>query len=114
MADKHWSMTAAFAQIDSCKFECEAGPLANNVAYQWLKGAAKVGPELWPGQGVYFQVEADTPAGLVKAWCRRVVGYRVGPVPNLSVAFHLTTDDIEVHITMGQHSSVASAGAFSI
>jgi len=56
------SMATAIEQIAKCGFECEAGPLANNVGWQWLTAAAKVGPEFWPGQGVWFEVEA-TAAG---------------------------------------------------
>ncbi len=55
---KHWSVPMALDQIRKCDFECGGGPLANNVAWQWLEAAAKIGPEFWPGQGVWFVVEA--------------------------------------------------------
>lgn len=59
MTGKHWSIATALEQIDKCAFECEGGPLANNTAYIWLKDAAQVGPEFWPGQGVWFEVVAE-------------------------------------------------------
>lgn len=65
---KHWSMKSALDQIAYCEFECEGGPLKNNVAWQWLVGAARVGPEFWPGQGVYFEVEAETAGQKLKKW----------------------------------------------
>jgi hypothetical protein len=78
MTDKHWSMATALEQIDACGFECEAGPLANNVAYQWLKGAAKVGPEFWPGQGVWFEVTAEAAGRKLAQWVHfYVVGCRM-------------------------------------
>ncbi len=55
--DKHWSIKTALEQINRCNYECEGGPLKNNVAWRWLEGAAKVGPEFWPGQGVYYEVQ---------------------------------------------------------
>lgn len=55
---RHWSISSAFEQIEKCGYECEGGPLANNDAYVWLKEAHRVGPEFWPGQGVYFNVKA--------------------------------------------------------
>lgn len=65
---KHWSIKTAIEQIDSCGFECEAGPLANNIAYQWLKDAAKVGPEFWPGQGVWFEITAEIQGFKLRKW----------------------------------------------
>ena len=56
---KHWSIKTAIEQIKSCAFECEAGPLTNNAGWQWLEAAAQVGPQFWPGQGVWFEVEAE-------------------------------------------------------
>jgi hypothetical protein len=54
-----WNFADALAQIDDCRFECEAGPLANNVAYGWLRLAAKEGPEFFPGQWVWFEICAE-------------------------------------------------------
>ena len=62
---KYWSMKTALEQIDKCQFECDGGPLSLNDAYIWLKGAAKIGPEFWPGQGVYFEIDATAPTGQV-------------------------------------------------
>ena len=60
---KHWSMKSAIEQIDKCAFECEGGPLSMNDAYIWLKGAAESGPAFWPGQGVYFEIDAIAATG---------------------------------------------------
>ncbi len=69
MSDKkHWSIETALDQIRKCDFECEAGPLANNVAWQWLEAAAKVGPTFWPGQGVWYQVEAEAAGKKLTQW----------------------------------------------
>lgn len=57
--DKHWSIETALKQISSCNFQCEAGPLSKNEAWDWLERAAKIGPEFWPGQGVWFEVVAE-------------------------------------------------------
>lgn len=59
MSDKHWSMKTALEQITKCGFECEAGPLSANIAWQWLLQTAKVGPEFLPGQGVFYEVKAE-------------------------------------------------------
>lgn len=69
MGMKHWSIETALEQIRKCDFECEGGPLSNNVAWQWLETAAKVGPQFWPGQGVWYEVDATTATGKVlKGW----------------------------------------------
>jgi hypothetical protein len=65
---KHWSMEAAIAQIQKCDFECEGGPLANNDGWRWLVAAAKVGPEFWPGQGVWFEVAAEAAGKKLAQW----------------------------------------------
>ena len=65
---RHWSIKEAIEQIDKCGFECEGGPLSMNDAYTWLKGAAKIGPEFWPGQGVYFEVEATAGGQRLTQW----------------------------------------------
>jgi hypothetical protein len=65
---KHWSMKSALEQITKCGFECEGGALDNNDAWIWLVGAAKVGPEFWPGQGVWFEVEAEASGVKVHQW----------------------------------------------
>lgn len=78
MSKKHWNMKSALHQIDACNFTCEAGPLAMNVAYRWIKDAAKVGPEFWPGQGVYFEVEAETAGVKMSKWVHfYIVGCRM-------------------------------------
>lgn len=66
---KHWSMTTAIEQIQKCGFECDGGSLDRNDAWTWLCRAAERGPEFWPGQGVWCEVEALTQSGMtVKQW----------------------------------------------
>ncbi|MBA8904853.1 hypothetical protein [Aminobacter ciceronei] len=65
---KHWSMATAIEQVEKCAFECEGGPLANNDAWRWLVGAAKIGPEFWPGQGVFFEITAEASGKTLKQW----------------------------------------------
>ena len=78
MSDKHWSIKTAIEQIESCSFECEAGPLANNVGWRWLIAAAKVGPEFWPGQGVWFEIEAEAAGKILRQWVHfYIVGCRM-------------------------------------
>ena len=62
------SLASAIEQIAKCDFECEAGPLANNVGWQWLTAAAKIGPKFWPGQGVWFLVEATAVGKTLTQW----------------------------------------------
>lgn len=66
--DKHWSIKTALEQIDKGAFECEGGPLALDQAYIWLKAAAEVGPEFWPGQGVFYQVTAEAGGTKLTKW----------------------------------------------
>lgn len=51
-----WNVKSALEQIQKCDFECEAGPLGNNVAFMWLSGVIKGGPKFYPGQTVYYAV----------------------------------------------------------
>lgn len=68
MSKLHLSIATAIEQIEKCDFECEAGPLANNVGWQWLIAAAKVGPEFMPGQGVWFEIEAEAAGKKLTQW----------------------------------------------
>lgn len=36
----NWNNRTAVQQVEQCGFECEAGPLANNDAWIWLRKAA--------------------------------------------------------------------------
>lgn len=67
-AAHHWCRDTALAQIEKCDFECEAGPLKNNVAWQWLKKALDIGPKFLPGQGVYVQVTSEKDGTPLSAW----------------------------------------------
>lgn len=64
----YWNMQAALEQIAKCQYECEGGHLESNDAWRWLVAAAKVGPEFWPGQGVYYQVQAEAAGKTLKQW----------------------------------------------
>lgn len=75
---KHWSMETAIAQIQKCAFECEGGPLENNDAWRWLVEASRQGPEFWPGQGVWFEVEATAAGKTLTQWVHfYIVGCRM-------------------------------------
>lgn len=67
---KHWSIETAIAQIKNCEFSCEAGALEQNEAWAWLEAAAKVGPQFWPGQGVWYEVSATVQGVELKGWKR--------------------------------------------
>lgn len=41
-----WTFATAIAQIESCEFHCVAGPLTNNVAWQWLRKALADAPSV--------------------------------------------------------------------
>lgn len=51
-----WDNHSALDQIAGCHFECEAGPLANNVAWRWLKDRLENGPKYAMGQPVEMDV----------------------------------------------------------
>ena len=67
---KNWTVRDAVEQINSCNFACEAGPLAQNTAWQFLEAALRVGPEFWPGQCVYYEVTATSMGQTLKQWHR--------------------------------------------
>lgn len=73
-----WSMKTAIEQITRCGFSCEAGTIENNAAWQWLVGAAKVGPEFWPGQRVWFKITAEAAGKQLSSWVNfYIVGCRM-------------------------------------
>jgi len=51
-----WDNYSAIDQITKCHFECEGGPLANNVAWRWLKERIDDGPRYAMGQVVEMDV----------------------------------------------------------
>lgn len=63
-----WDAQSAVAQIDKCDFECDGGPLANNVAYRWLKERLAEGPRFMPGQRVWFEVTAEANGIKLAQW----------------------------------------------
>lgn len=106
---KHWSPATALEQIDSCGFECEGGPISMNVAYQWLKGAAKVGPTFWPGQGVYYEVTAEVAGQKLSKWAHYyIVGCVMDSTTEARVwKYHLSDDPpAPWHYGTVQHQNV--------
>lgn len=68
-----WSVPTALMQIVDCEFACEAGPLSNSVAWEWLKNALKDGPKYLMGQTVWHEVQAEVADQLLTKW----VGFTV-------------------------------------
>jgi hypothetical protein len=64
----NWNMQTALDQIQSCGFECEGGPLSNNVAWRWLVDAAANGPEFYPGQRVWYEVKTTVAGVPLSGW----------------------------------------------
>lgn len=56
---KTWDIHSAVKQIKGCDFECEAGPLTNNVGWAWLASTLESGPKYALGQLVYYEVSAE-------------------------------------------------------
>ncbi|MCX7585056.1 hypothetical protein [Phenylobacterium sp. 58.2.17] len=50
---------AAIDQIEKCGFECEGGPLSNNVGWRWLKAHLDGGPLYCLGQSVNYTVAGE-------------------------------------------------------
>lgn len=65
---EQWTLATAIEQIQSCDFECEAGPLTKNVAWQFIVDAAKIMPKYMPGQGVWFEVTAQAAGKTLAQW----------------------------------------------
>lgn len=65
---KHWNAQDAIKQLLACGYECEAGSLAMNDAFIWLKGALEIGPKFLPGQGVWFKVSAEAAGVKLEKW----------------------------------------------
>lgn len=66
----------AFKQLESCNFECEAGPLAKNTAFQWLANhlSGREAPAFLPGQKVWMLVEAEVHGVKLSKWAPFFVG----------------------------------------
>lgn len=78
MSAKLWTIADAIKQIEACNFECEAGPLTNNIAWQFIVAQSKVGPEFSPGQGVWFEIDATAAGVTLRQWVHfYVVGVRM-------------------------------------
>lgn len=108
---KHWSMKTAIEQIAKCGFECEGGPLANNDAWRWLVDAAEVGPEFWPGQGVYFEVVAETAGIEIKQWRHfYIVGAEMGSDTERRFWRYTLSDDVPSPWHYGKVSFIGIRG----
>lgn len=66
-----WNTKTAIEQIESCNFECEAGPLKNNTAWAWLKSAS-----LDPAVNTYDERDA-----LLREAARILELYAAVPLP---------------------------------
>jgi hypothetical protein len=66
-SDTRWNARTAIEQIEKCGFECEAGPIEQNTAFVFVRDALALGPEFFMGQGVFYTVTAESPAGPVEA-----------------------------------------------
>ena len=64
---------SAIAQIEKCDFECEGGPLSNNVAYAYLKERLLAGPQFLPGQWVFYEVKAEVSKITLSKWTKLCV-----------------------------------------
>ena len=65
---KLWTAAEAIKSLNSCEFECIAGPLKNNTAWQFLEKQAEVGPKFYPGQGVWFEVIGELSGIKLSKW----------------------------------------------
>lgn len=63
-----WTLDDALAQIEKCGFECEGGPIENNVAFRWLRNVQRVAPKFLPGQQVFFEVSAEAGGVKMSQW----------------------------------------------
>lgn len=66
MPKQYFDRDTALAQIRSCAFACEAGPIEMNVAFKWLSDALERGPKFLPGQGVLAKVSAKAAGTLLE------------------------------------------------
>lgn len=73
MTKAEYTIASAIAQVEKCDFECEAGPLANNTGWRWLKAQAEAGPKFYLGQWVYHEVAADVVGVKISQWVRLCV-----------------------------------------
>lgn len=89
-----WDMYTAVEQIDWCKFENEAGPLANNVAWRWLKDRIDNGPRFAMGQVVEMDVGGEIGGVHISQVCKfTIVGIHMGSDDaRLTYAYDLSDD----------------------
>lgn len=59
---------SALKQINACSFQCDGGPLSKNTAWKWLEERLAQGPKFWPGQWVYYLVQAEIQGIMLHKW----------------------------------------------
>jgi len=65
---KLWTAAEAIKSLSECEYECVAGPLKNNTAFQFLTKQAEIGPRYYPGQGVWFEVAVEMSGIKLSKW----------------------------------------------
>ena len=69
----NYTLQEAIAKVEKCDFECEAGPLQNNVGFRRIKQLAENGPKFIPGQIVEFEVKAEAHGEKFSKWVSATV-----------------------------------------
>lgn len=70
---KHDNLKTSLEQMESCGFECEAGPLENNTGFSFIKEAAKTSPDYYIGQRVLYLMKTQSPIGVREEWIDAVI-----------------------------------------
>lgn len=93
-AAQAWTVKSAVEQIESCAYECEAGPLANNIAWRFIKAALAIGPEFWPGQKVYYEISAKVDGVTLSKWVPYwIVGTRMEGTTEARIWTYVLSND---------------------
>lgn len=89
-----WNFYTAIEQIKRCGFECEAGPLAKNVAWAWLEKSVVGGPKYALGQRVDFAITAEVGGiAIANTVSLSIVGVRMeSNASGLEWAYDLSSD----------------------
>lgn len=89
-----WDNYSAIDQITKCQFECEGGPLANNVAWRWLKERTDDGPRYAMGQVVEMDVGGVVGGVHISQVCRfTIVGIRMSSDDRRRTYSYALSDD---------------------
>ena len=89
-----WTMKEAAAQVSLLNAECEAGPLAKSVAWQWLLSTIKNGPDLHIGQPVWLELHAEVHGVKLSQWAKFYVLsiHRTSSSEAVEFKYDLTSD----------------------